>query len=91
MNSSSFSQWLEDQKNPSGGTNTSGSDNESLLPLFITGSAKELQDSVSGSFNVLKSSFESQFPSKVCGMSYPERFRVRFVVVVVVCLLQDYP
>jgi hypothetical protein len=78
MNSSSFSQWFEDQKSPSGSTNTNGagSENESLLPLFITGSAKELQDSVSGSFNVLKSSFEAQFPSKVCGMSYPERFRV---------------
>jgi hypothetical protein len=82
MNSSSFSQWLEDQKNQSSGTNTSGSDNESLLPLFITGSAKDFQDSVSGSFNTLKSSFESQFPSKVCGMSYPERFRVCFIVVV---------
>ena len=78
--SSSFSQWFEEKKNPSGTTNRSNNDEESLLPLFVTGSAKELQDSVSSSFNGLKSSFEAQFPSRVCGMSYPERFRVSAVV-----------
>jgi hypothetical protein len=71
----SFGQWYQDQQAAADGGAGAG-ESESMLPMFVTGSARELSDSVSGGFGQLKSSFESQFPSKVCGMNYQERFRV---------------
>lgn len=81
----SFGKWYQDQQHASNG-GVVGDERESMLPMFVTGSARDLSDSVTGGLGQLKSTFESQFPAKVCGMNYQERFRMFCVMLLLSAL-----
>lgn len=62
--------------NGSGTATTNADLNSSSSGMGGLGRLETMGANVGGSFSALKSSFDAQFPSRVCGMTYPERFRV---------------
>ena len=73
---SGFGKWYEEKKNEENGDTSASSSwfGTDQLPLFNTDNLQPM------SWSSMKSSMESQMPKKIMGMSYQQRFKVRWLL-----------